>query len=165
MRVSVDNSKGSSKGNEQGFTLVEVAIAIAILGLAFATLISFQISLVDTAGKERNRFKATLAAQYLLSFYEIMPKAPPLEDVETDLTDELKAKGYFDTAEPVFGSQNAGFTAWRLRRKVTSIDYAEFKDVLRRVELRVFWGEQETESLALFLFFENINVAPKKENG
>lgn len=135
-----------------GFTLVEVAVAVAILGLGLATLVSFQTRLLDTYVQEKSLLKATLAAQYMMSFVEIEKEPPEPGEQETDLLGALREKGYFDDVPESGTALETEFRNWKLVTKVTSVDYAEFLDILRRVELSVIWGEGSTERVSLILF-------------
>jgi prepilin-type N-terminal cleavage/methylation domain-containing protein len=51
---------------EKGFTLIEIAVAIAILGVALATLMGTTIRLMDSTHDEINRAQASLYASYIL---------------------------------------------------------------------------------------------------
>jgi prepilin-type N-terminal cleavage/methylation domain-containing protein len=134
-----------------GFTLIEVAIAVAILGAALATLIGYQTRLMDTYAHERNLFRATLAAQYLMTFIEVEQDPPDPGDTESSLEDALQEKGYFDGLETDQFADT--YKDWKLTQRVTSVNYAEFEDILRRVELNISWdsGQQDNFSLVLFM--------------
>lgn len=51
---------------ERAFTLVEIAVAIAILGVGLATLMGTSVRLMDATYQEINRANASLYASYLL---------------------------------------------------------------------------------------------------
>ncbi len=50
-----------------GFTLVEIAVAVAILGLALTTLIGLHTRMLDTYYNEKNRTKSAFLAQYVMT--------------------------------------------------------------------------------------------------
>ncbi|MFN8389566.1 MAG: prepilin-type N-terminal cleavage/methylation domain-containing protein [Bdellovibrionota bacterium] len=133
-----------------GFTLIEVAVAIAILGAGFATLISFQTRLMDNYVHERNLFRATLAAQYLMAFLEVDNDPPEVGDTDGALEEALRKRGYFDGEQ--LDDTAKQFDGWKLEQHVTSVDYAEFQDILRRIELKVSWDKSERDSVSLVLF-------------
>lgn len=54
------------KNTNQGFTLVEVAIAIALLGIGLMTLTAITTRLMNDTQEEINRTRASFYAQYIL---------------------------------------------------------------------------------------------------
>ncbi len=54
---------------EKGFTLIEVALAIAILGLGLSTLVALSTRLVDDTLHEINRTYASIISDYLLEVH------------------------------------------------------------------------------------------------
>ncbi|MBP9838973.1 MAG: prepilin-type N-terminal cleavage/methylation domain-containing protein, partial [Proteobacteria bacterium] len=100
------------KKNSRGFTLIEVAIAIAIFGIALSSLIALQTRLVDNFIRERKLLRATLAAQYLMTFIEIESDPPGPQDNTTDLISELKKRGYFD--DNIFDKLEEQYKGWKV---------------------------------------------------
>ena len=74
--VKSEQPKIEKLKSERGFTLVEIAIAVAILGLAFSTLIGLHTKMIDTYSLERNRNIASLVGQYMLAIIEVAPQPP-----------------------------------------------------------------------------------------
>ena len=146
--------------SDDGFTLVEVAIAIVILALALTTLIGYQTRLMDTYVNERNGFRATLAAQYLVTFLEIENEPPDPGDTKTELVDALRDKGYF-AADSLDTKLQDSMRDWKYIQHVSSVDYGEFQDILRRVEIEVEWGPGSNERVSLVLFLNT----PTTEQG
>lgn len=143
-----------------GFTLIEVAVAIAILGAGLATLVTLQTRLTDTFLRERNLFRATLAAQYLITFLEIENDPPEPGTSDGLLADALREKGYFDGDS--LASPEERFADWRYVQDVESVDYAEFTDILRRIRLTIIWGEGSAEQHSLVLFMNTNKTAPTR---
>lgn len=54
----------------QGFTLIEVVVAIVILSLSLVTLLGMQASIVQQELRDQNRQSAMLAARWILSSLE-----------------------------------------------------------------------------------------------
>ncbi len=153
-------NSGLSSGLNSGFTLIEVAISIAILGVGLATLIGLQTRMMDNFSRERDLFQATLAAQFLIGLIEIEPDPPEPGDSEGDLSETLRKEGYFDELGENQAHFESRFAGWKLENHVTSVDYGEFQDILRRVELVIRWGERDREKLSLVLFS---NTPQKRE--
>ena len=131
-------------------------MAVAILGVALTTLIGLQTRLMGTLLQERNIFRATLAAQYLVTFYEIENEPPEPGTTDGSLVEALRDRGYFD-GETLEGLEEQ-FRDWTLTQEVTSVDYAEFEDILRRIELRVRWGEGSAEQHSVVLFLNTNKI-------
>ena len=76
-----------SKSHDDGFTLLEVLAAVAILGIAYITLGSSGIQGLQHEGEARRRFEASLLADSVLSEIEAEIEAgvaPPLGDDERE---------------------------------------------------------------------------------
>lgn len=142
-----------------GFTLVEVAVAIAILGAGLATLISLQTRMTDNFVRERSLFRATLFAQYLIGFLEIEPEPPEAGTNTGELNDALQKNGFFDELNNAAEVQEQ-IHGWTVEQRVTSVDYADFTDILRRVELTVHWDSSPRDQVSLVLFLKT----PVKQN-
>ena len=84
------------KTNEKGFTLIEISIAVLILGLALTTLIGLQTRVVDLYSYERNLTKAGLYAQYLMTHIELEKDPPEEGSIKESLSNRLTELGYFD---------------------------------------------------------------------
>ena len=150
---------------EAGFTLVEVAIAVAILGLALTTLVGLHTRMLDTYYLERNRTKASLAAQYLMTLTEVAPDPPEVGSTEGDLNELLDERGYYTDLDDteVKNSKEQLFNGWRYTYEVHSIDLPLIEDALRRIDLVLIWGEGEDERYNLS-YFMNVSKAPE-QNG
>ena len=82
--------------SQKGFTLVEIAIAVAILGLAFSTLVGLHTKMIDTYNLERNRNIAALTGQYMLALLDVAPEPPEVGTDNGNLRNRLQDYGYFE---------------------------------------------------------------------
>src|SRR5262245_13558808 len=83
-------SRKIKRGGTGGFTLVEIAVAVAILGLAMGILLALHGGYLSSAIKDKNLTQAALAAKQLMTLIEVNKSAPETGTVERNLIDELK---------------------------------------------------------------------------
>lgn len=84
----------------KGFTLIEVALAIAILGIGLATITTLSTRLVDDTYYEIGRSNGTILAFYLLETQNAAPTDPSQDDASTQnqsggLISKLDSLGFF----------------------------------------------------------------------
>lgn len=118
-----------------GFTFLEVMVAVAILAIAFVTLIGSQSQSVSVAGESRFKVTAALLAQQKLAELESMD------------FDELTG-GSDD-----FGDEYAGYQ-WRA--EVTelggdALGIEKGDDLLKAVDLTVSQGESRTYTVRVLV--------------
>ncbi len=63
--------KNPSKANELGFTLIEITLAILMLGGALTVFLGLQTAAVQKALRDKQQFKAMLLARSLMSGIEL----------------------------------------------------------------------------------------------
>lgn len=142
--------------SEQGFTLIEIAVSVAILGVALVSLIGLHTRMIDTYINEQNRFQAALALQYVASMLETEADPPELGFASDALTAHLEELGFFD-ADSSEQRQMFSFEGWQFEQLVESIglpvDREELsEDAIRKISLRTFWGPGEEQQFRLVYF-------------
>jgi general secretion pathway protein I len=80
---------GNFKGQEKGFTLLEVMIAVAIVAIALVTLLGLGNRSIDINGRLQKITQATLLAQHKMTEIETQPPS-----VDRELQEE---EGVFDS--------------------------------------------------------------------
>lgn len=140
--------------NETGFTLIEVAISIAILGVALTTLVSLQAGYLRNLVNDRNLVRAALIGQYLLAIVEADDNFPNPGASEKELLPTLEKVGYFDDNEEIAASKG-DFEGWRLRREITNVGIPPLESALRRIVIEIIWGDSQSESFALTYFIKS----------
>jgi prepilin-type N-terminal cleavage/methylation domain-containing protein len=138
------------KNNNAGFTLVEIAVAVAILGLSLGALISLQSRIIDSYIRERQITRAILYGQYLMTMLEVDSKAPTVGNDRKDLESVLKDVGYFQ--DDLTKEEIPGIAGWQYIVEVASVDVAPLEDVLRRIDLSIAWGEGASEKVSMVYF-------------
>jgi uncharacterized protein (TIGR02598 family) len=149
----------SKTKNNSGFTLVEVAIAVAILGIALITLIGLHSKMLDTYLEEKNRLQAALVAQYIMTNIEVLQKPPAAGTKDGDLEDHLKKLGYFSD-EGLSAEDDKRFAGWKFQQTVEEISLPlasqeQSEDAMRRIQITVSWGESVDETFSLEYYFNN----------
>ncbi len=158
MKKHLRNLKSSrSKGSpERGFTLLEIAVSIVIIGIAFSSLVTLQSYYVKTYVRERNTVKAALAAQYVLSMIELEAEPPDLGAKGGDLVEVLNNYEYF--AEDLEDTEKDAFADWTYTQEVTNVEIPlgteKEQDALRRIDFTVTWGIASAERYALTFFMK-----------
>ena len=133
-----------------GFTLVEIAVAIAILGIALGALLSLHTGYLSAALKDKSLTRAALMAKQFMTTIEISETAPEPGVIDRDLFEALKdANLITEDEEPQLKEELAG---WTYHRTVEQIDLPEAADVMRRIDLTVQWGDRVEESYTLVYF-------------
>lgn len=133
--------KKSLINKERGFTLLEITVAVAILGVGLTTLIAAQANLINRYLEEKRLFQASLYAQYLMTFIEL-DKNPPELGTKTDrLYSELNEHGYFKDLENK--NLRKDIKDWTVKKTVTPFNFLEYEDIMRRIDLEISWGKKE----------------------
>lgn len=150
--------ESNSSCAQAGFTLVEIAVAVAILGLALTTLIGLHTRMLDTYYNEKNRTKSAFLAQYVMTMLEVSADPPDTGTKEDPLFSRLEEIGYLDTEEERSEIRKQ-FEGWTITQEVTSIDLPLIEDALRRVDVLISWGPTQDETFSLVYFIDNSQAA------
>lgn len=135
--------------SNKGFTLVELAISIAILGVALTILVVLHTSYLDTFLRERNTTEAALLAKMIMTDIEISAEVPEVGEDSGELLDKLKEIGELDFDNEEFIRK---IEDWRYEMLVQSISFQDIDDVLRRIDVKIIWGEGPGDFFNLVYF-------------
>jgi hypothetical protein len=125
------------------------------MGMGLTMLIALQTRYLDAYDRELSLTKAALYGQYILSFVETSSRPPDVGVTEGDLRDALRDLGYFDYEPDMPGGaehERRWIDGWRYQQAVTSQSVPPFEDILRRVDLKLMWGDGPQEQLRLVYF-------------
>lgn len=134
--------------SERGFTLFEIAVSIAILGTAFATIISLQTSILNAYSREENLFRASLYAQYLMAVIEADAEET-LNEQSGDLKGRLTDLGYFDDS---LSKPSQELEGWEYEQKVEPVVIPGREDEdapMERIDVIVSWDETSDANFIL----------------
>jgi general secretion pathway protein I len=107
----------------RGFTLLEVLVAVAVLGMALVSLLALHVRNIDLIARDQRVTEATLLARDIMTDVEAGP-FPDLGLTEGDFEEEYPDR----------------FPGLRWEREVTPAPVPG----VREVRVRVFRGEQES---------------------
>ncbi len=136
---------------ESGFTLVELAIAVVILGAALTILVGLQTRIVDGYIHEKKVTYASLYAQYILALIEVESGKGDIQTKQGDLEAELKELGYFDDS---LDGDDIFIKGWTFEQQVTDVDIPPLEDALQRVDLVISWGNGSGDQFNLVYFIK-----------
>ena len=110
----------SSRKKNAGFTLLEIMITIAIVGIALVAIMRALAMSVDVCNKSRNISISTLLAKGKMA--------------------EIESRGFPD-AEEISGDFGEEYPGFKWERSISKIGM----EGLRKVVVRVLWQEGESE--------------------
>ena len=125
------------KRKSVGFTLLEVMVAMAIIAIALTAVLGSQSQSVSLASEAKFNTTAPLLAQSKIAEVEVAEQ----EDLTGDSGD--------------FGEDFPGYT-WELSMEDITFEEPEnVSDLLKRIDLKVSWGEEKQYqyNLRLYRFF------------
>lgn len=151
--------------SQQAFTLVEVAVAVAIAGIGLATLVVLQTRILNTYAFERNLTKAVLYAQYVMTFVEINAKKAEFGTEQGDLTEILDECGYFHTDDETSKNEREALEGWHYQKEIEKEDFGlgdilanllpgagKDLEIARRARLTISWGPGPNQQYTLVYF-------------
>ncbi len=127
--------KKLANGFERGFTLLEVMIAVAFIGIALLALLSLHHSDLQSVGRARDLTRAAMLAEALMTDAELVRFPVPGQTI-----------GDFQKMYP------GQYPNFRWQRTVDQSE--EFADV-RRVRITIFYGPRFHRSFVLTEFMHN----------
>lgn len=136
----------------RGFTLVEVALALFILATALTVLLSLQSSSTRKAIDERQRIAATLMARQIMAAIEVHPDKVPEGEVTGSARDILSRFVPVENSAEL-PDLEATLLSEKWPIPIQSGDVLATSDVLRRLTLRVAWGDRAEDALSIVYFY------------
>jgi prepilin-type N-terminal cleavage/methylation domain-containing protein len=142
------------KRSQQGFTFLEVIIALAVLASALTIILGLQSALVQRTVLERQQREATRLAREILSAVEARESAgDPLEVGTFNGTPEEIFNGILPS-EQIQRDSSLDATDFQYEAQL-SVEYwgiDKSDKAMKRISLLISWGKRRPESLQLAFF-------------
>lgn len=120
-----------------GFTIIEIAIAVTILGLGLSILIGLQSRILSSLLLEEETTKAALYAKYILNVKEAMNEKYEDGSYKENLYSELKKLGYFDGKKQ--GETRKQLDSWEINYNVFTFEEPPIDSRLQRIIATIRW--------------------------
>ena len=143
---------------QAAFTLVEVIFAIVILAGSLVILLGLQSAAVSKALRDRNQLQAMMAARHILAAIEIQDDSEPRTETDTvyRLLQNLNALPYQDSElQTLYNLMNAELTIQEWPNPEQLALLSPEQNLLKRVLLKIFWGESPDDQLEIVYFIPN----------
>jgi len=109
---------------DRGFTLLEVLVAVAVLGLALVSLLGLHVGDIDLIARDQRVTEATMLARGLMAEIDADTTLPELGTTEGDFEEEYPGL----------------YPGVRWEREVSTFEVP----TIREVRVRVFRGDEES---------------------
>lgn len=137
-----------------GFALVEILIAILILGTSLVTLLSLQSSAVQRALRDRNQKNAMLVARSVMSAIEIDPDQVEYQDTTMpagEMIAQLIRSQSDRQDEQILEFLNTFEANLRVEEVLVPLPGQE-PILMKKVLLILYWGDGPTEQMQTVYF-------------
>lgn len=136
---------------DEGFTLMEIMIAIVILAFGLTTLLGLQSASVERTLRDRNKQQAMLMARSILALVETTTE--PLDVMkENGTVREVLAK-LQESSGVGFETDDEALDRFQAELEVDFWSIPNLDDdALKRVLVRVFWSDDPRDELEVIYF-------------
>jgi prepilin-type N-terminal cleavage/methylation domain-containing protein len=137
----------------RGFTLMEVLLALLILGGSLVVLLGLQSSIIERTLRDTEKQRAMLLSREIFSTIETSAAPPVPQKTEGTFAEVLDAVSLGATPPNLEQDQDRDF---RVFLEVSPIAVPGVSDdTLRKVELTVAWGEREADRFTTVYFTQS----------
>ena len=130
--------------SNSGFTLIEVSLAVFLLGLALVTIIGLQSSVLQRSIADNKRLQALTIARMIMSQIETSREEIEIENRSGSVQD------FISDAQDL-GIQPEKYAEFSVKLDVTLAGIPEKPDALKKIDLKIFWNEVDNYSLVYFI--------------
>lgn len=139
-----------NKRLQQGFTLIEIIIAVMVLAVSLTTILGLQSSSTDQAIRTRNKQEAMLIAREIMSAIELQGSA--IENISLNTSALEVLQKYLP---PDKQKKNRAETGLPLQADL-SIDFWAMKGLpdksVKKVSLVVYWSDNPQDKISIIYF-------------
>lgn len=145
----------TSSSSQQGFTLVEVVIAVVVLASAFITLLGLQSAIMRRTLRDEARQQEMLLARSILSAIESNLEAVEVQD-KTMPAEELIDEMLADAAPDVKQEKRSQLFNFMARITVDLWGIPNFKDdAMKRIRLAIYLEDDPADAFEVLFFIPN----------
>lgn len=155
---AIVNLNGSARGGANGFTLIEITIAIFLLASALTIILGLHVSSVSRAINDQSSMQAMLLARRILTSIETGQTRPETQDNYSSATEFL-------VAEDISPEEEEMLSKFMVNLKIEQWEIPGYEDIkVKRIFLKVDWGEQPEQTLSIYFFVpDNEDESIKQE--
>lgn len=149
-------ARSFNKKVELGLTLVEVLVAILILGLSVSTILGLQSSILRRTLQDRYQRTAMLLARTILAKVEIDPDEFSTQNISMSADRFIRQKigDYGYDKESLIDAENYNVSLSVKDQEIpvfseeAGLDIAEMKEI----RLNIFWGDANDENIDIIFY-------------
>ena len=138
---------------DRGFTLIEVALAVIILGGSLIVLLGLQSSIIERTIRDTKKQRAMLLAREILSAIESNPTPPVPQSTDGSVRDVLDVLLATPDTDRRQNPEDAEFVA-RMEVSIVGIPNVA-PDAMRKIVLTLSWGKSDLDQLTTVYFTQS----------
>ena len=133
-----------------GFTLIEVTLALMVLGGSLVVLLGLQSSIIERTLRDSKKQQAMLLARQLLSEIEMMESPLPAQKTDGPFRDVLNS---LTLRNPAAGQPEPGEADFVVHLEVENVGIPDVaQDAMRKITLTLSWGPNSVDQLSAVYF-------------
>ena len=141
------------RGSVRGFTLIEVALALMILGGSLVILLGLQSSIIQRTIRDTKKQRAMLLAREVLATIESDPTPPVPQSTDGSVADVLDA---IQTTPDPSRRENPEDREFIAKLDVTLVGIPNVApDAMRKVVLTISWGPTDQDQFTTVYFTQS----------
>lgn len=140
----------------EGFTVIEIVIATALLAISLATYLGVQSAVVGTVLRSRSEFTASLIARTVLSGIEMRGAAADLKSGDYSVE---QAYELFKIPYPDSEAERANLLRFKVNLRSEPWKLAGDVEGLTQITLDIIWGDEERDIVKYAYFVPTTNEA------
>lgn len=139
-----------STSRQLGFTLIEVTLALLVLGGSLIVLLGLQSSIIERTLRDNRKQRAMLFSRRILSSIEVARDPLPPQKTEGSFRDVLSS---VDTSSSPAEQPDPEEADFKVRLEVESIGIPQMaENAMRKITLTLSWGANSADQLTSVYF-------------